>query len=166
MRWRVGGRLAYLYYDVLQTQGAGIAVPGSGILQTRATDMFSGFGPHVTLELTRRLWHPDWSLFGKFDFASIFGRIKQDTKEIALDPASGGAAFGESPLSSSQTTPYITGLFGVNWRPSEWPNVDFSAGYQIEEWWNVGRLSLTQGFDRSRGNLTMNGFVVRFQFNY
>jgi len=166
MRWRFGAQLVYLYYDVNLNQSPGIAAPGSGVLQQRATDMFDGIGPHASVELTHRLGDSGWSLLGMFDFASVFGRIKQDVSETALEPSRPRVDWGELPRSSSQTLPIITGLLGVNWHPSQWPNVDFSAGYQIEQWWNVGRFSYDQGFQRSRGDMTLNGLMLRFQYNY
>src|SRR5205823_2059695 len=54
MRWTVGARLAYIYYDSTQTQ-APEASALTGILASRVTDSYVGFGPHVALELSRKL---------------------------------------------------------------------------------------------------------------
>jgi hypothetical protein len=167
MRWRFGGRLQYLYYNSVLNQSRGQAASGTGILEQRATNMFTGFGPHASVELTRQIYTPEWRLYSKFDFASVFGRIKQDTSESAFDAASpSGVSWGESPLSSSQSSPQVKYLFGLNWRPSMCPSMDLFLGYQFEYWWNVGRLSLEQGFQRSRGDLLLQGGLLRLQFNY
>jgi hypothetical protein len=167
MKWRVGARLAYIYYDSILGQSPETAAGGTGILQERATNMFSAIGPHASVELTRQLATPEWQFLTRLDFASLFGRVKQDASETALSPGSpSGVAWGETPLSTSQTSPAVNYLAGLNYHPERWPNVDAFLGYQFEYWWNVGRLSLEQGYLRSRGDLMMQGMLLRVQFNY
>ena len=164
MRWRVGARLAYLYYDSVLSQSLAEAAPGTGILQRHATNSYWGIGPHVALELKRQLEVPGLSLLGKIDFASIFGRINQGVSEAALDPASpSGVSFGQAALGSSQTSPSTSLFLGVNWQPPSWQNVNLFAGYEYEYWWNVGRLSVVPG---SRGELQIQGITVQISINY
>jgi Legionella pneumophila major outer membrane protein precursor len=164
MRWRVGGRLAYLYYDSVLNQSLDTAATGSGIIQQRATDKYYGFGPHASVELTRQLGLPGLSLLGRIDAGSIFGRINQGVSETAFDVASpSGVSFGQNLIGSSQTAPMTSLLLGLNWKPAAWQGVEFFAGYQYEYWWNVGRLSLLQ---TSRGELQLQGITARFQICY
>ena len=167
MRWRVGGRLAYIYYDSVLNQSINAVGIGSGIVQQHATNMFTAFGPHASVELTRQLANPAWRLLGRADVASLFGRIKQNTSEIAVDPVSpAGVSFGETPVSSSQTSPTVNLLYGLDWQPASMNSLNVFVGYQYEYWWNVGRLSLSQGSQRSRGDLALQGIIARIQFNY
>jgi hypothetical protein len=164
MTWRFGGRLAYLYYDSVLNQALDTAAAGTGILEQHATNSYYGFGPHASFELTRQLGTPGLSLLGRIDTGSIFGRIRQGVSESALDVASPtGVSFGQSELSSSQTSPMASVLMGLNWKPAGWQNVEFFAGYQYEYWWNVGRLSLLQ---TSRGELQLQGVTARLQINF
>jgi hypothetical protein len=167
MRWRFGGRLVYLFYDSKLNQAFDVASTGSGVLGQHASNMFYGFGPHASLELTRQLGSPEWRLLSRLDFASVFGRIKQNTSEVALDSGSpSGMAFGEAPVSASQTAPMVNWLFGLNWRPAAIPGMDCFIGYQGEYWWNVGRFSGSQGFLRSRGDMSVQGIVAQIRINY
>lgn len=164
MRLRVGGRWANVYFDTLLTQPPAAAAAGSGILQEHATNKFTGFGPHATLELTHRLNVPGLSILARGDIASMLGRINQRVSESALDATNPiGVSFGQTAVGSSQTTPAISLLFGVDWQPPQWNFIHCSAGYQYEYWFNVGRFSL---IPQSRGELQLQGFVGRIEFNY
>jgi hypothetical protein len=164
MRWRLGARLAYLYYDSVLNQTLAEATPGTGILQQQATNSYWGLGPHAAVELTRELGVPGLTLLGKLDVASLFGRIKQGESETALDAASAsGVSFANTSLSSSQTCPTVSMNFGLNWQPPGHQEFNCFVGYQYEYWWNVGRLSV---LGDSRGELQFQGLVARLQFNY
>ncbi len=164
MRWRVGARLAYLYYDSVLNQSLDEAAAGTGILQQHATNSYWGIGPHATLEMTHSLGVQGLSLLGRIDFASIVGRIKQGVSESALDAASPiGVSFGQNIVSSSQTVPMTSLLLGLTWLPAGWENVEFFAGYEYEYWWNVGRES---SLANSSGEMQIQGFIARFQICY
>lgn len=163
MRWRVGPRLLFLFYESALNQSLASATAGTGILQQNLTNSLVAIGPHASVELTRQLGTPGMALLGRVDVGSIAGRIRQGSAESALDSASPtGVSFGQDHVSSSQTAPMASGLFGLTWKPAS-TCIDCFVGYQCEYWWNVGRLSLNPA---SRGELAIQGLVLRVQYNY
>src|SRR5262249_29410997 len=76
MQWRFGLRWASIYYDANSTESFDEAAAGSGIFSARATDRFVGIGPHVGVELARRLDERGFSLVGRIDGWISLGRIR------------------------------------------------------------------------------------------
>jgi hypothetical protein len=165
MRWRFGVRLASLYYDSVLNQAPATAAAGTGILQQRAYNQFLAVGPHIGLELTHTLGMvPGLSVLGKVDVASLFGGLNQGVSEVAYDPTTpGGIAFGNSFAPTAQTAPTVMMQLGLDWHPPSMCGVHVFAGYEYQYWWNVGRLSVTPD---SRGDLSFQGIMMRFEYNY
>lgn len=163
MRWTVGGRLAYLYYDSSQAQSAAQASAGSGILDTRVTNSYVGFGPHVALELSRKLAGTGLAGLIRWDSGIELGRIRQGFfEDLAGVDAAGRPLGGTTRVSSSQSDPWTNIQAGLSWQPPGWLDVHLFLGYEYEYWWNVGRLSITP----SRGEMSNQGAVLRAEFNY
>jgi hypothetical protein len=163
MRWFFGGRLADIYFDSRAEEPFAEAAAGSGIFVKRDTDRFVGIGPHLGLELERRL--ADWGLavVGRVDGWIDLGRIRQGFFEesTTLGPT-GQPLTGETHIRSSQAVPMFHMQLGVSWQPPEWPNAHFFAGYQYEHWWNLGRLNLIA----SKGELEDHGLWLEAGFNF
>jgi hypothetical protein len=167
MRWRFGVRAANLYYDSTVNQAPATAAAGTGILQQHALNRFAGAGPHAVVELTHELGLPGLSVLGSAGFANMWGALWQQEGEMAFDPASSsGVSNGYTAISTAQDV-YVAELrLGLNYKPPRWSNVYFFTGYQFENWWNVGRFSLSGTTPTSRGDLTIQGLVGRIAINY
>jgi hypothetical protein len=164
MQWRFGLRWASIYYDANSTESFDEAAAGSGIFSARATDRFVGIGPHLGVELARRLDERGLSLVGWIDGWISLGRIRQGFFEESTMLGPGGLPSGAiSQVSSSQAVPALNVQAGLGYQPPEYPNVELFVGYQYEYWWNVGRLSITTN---SRGELSDQGITFRVGFNY
>jgi hypothetical protein len=161
MKWTVGGRLAFLYFDSQANQA--FALPGSPdfFLDQRTTNFFAGFGPHAGLELTRKIQGTGLSLIGKADFATLLGRVHQGFLEASSVPPP-GSPFSSSALhvSGSQDVPMVTTDAGIGWQPPAYPFAQFFFGYHFEYWWNAGRLSTSA----SRGQISDEGVTLRAEF--
>jgi hypothetical protein len=161
MKWRFGLRLDYVYFDSLAAGPAGAVGGGATAFAARDTDRYVGFGPHWGLTLGRHLGCTGLSLVGQADGGLDLGRIRQGFFEDGT--AAGLPVAGQSHLSSSQAVPMLNVELGIGWRPPDYQNLRFFAGYQYSYWWNVGRLSITP---TSRGELSDQGVLLRAEFNF
>jgi hypothetical protein len=163
MRWRIGLRLASVYFDSQANEPFAAAAAGSGVFASRTTNHFKGLGPHVGVELERRLCWQGLALVAAIDGASLVGRTRQSFFEetTALGP-DGQPLAGENRLSNPQTVPVLNVQVGVGWEPPAYPHNHFFLGYEYEYWWNAGRRS--DSF--SRGEMSDQGILLRAEFNF
>jgi hypothetical protein len=157
MRWGVGVRLAYVFWDNQATEPFSVAAAGSGTFLTRDSNHYVGAGPSATLELQRCIEGTGLSLVGRLDLATLVGRVQQKFVQEFTAPQIGLAA-----PSSSQAVPVLNVQAGVGWQPPSWKSVNFFLGYQYEHWWNAGRLSAINDM----GELIDQGVLLRAQVNY
>jgi hypothetical protein len=139
------------------------AAAGSGIFETHVSNHFTGAGPHLGLELTRRCERWGLAFVAQADGASLLGRTRQTFKEntTALD-VTGLPLSTETRRSNPQTVPMITVFAGFRWQPPTCPNMHVDCGYQYEYWWDVGRLSTSN----SRGEMSDQGVLLRAEWNF
>jgi hypothetical protein len=163
MKWRIGLRGAFLYFDSRASEPFATAAAGSGISQSRVTDSYGGVGPHVSLELWQRLGQSSWSVYGRFDGGTLLGQIQQGFYETSTIAVPGGFLSAVTHEHDGQAVPMVIPQFGLHWKPCKLPACEFFMGYQYEHWWNVGRLSTSQF---SRGEFSSNGIFVRGAFTF
>jgi hypothetical protein len=144
MKWRVGVRLANLYFD---------SEEASPLLQQHETNYFFGAGPHTALELWRPLAESRFSLFGKLDAACPMGRVQQGFEETVPGPISGFTR-------QSQFMPsfMLQVQAGIAWSPTD--NWRFSAGYTYEHWWDAAFVNA------SRGDVWTQGVYLRGEWRF
>jgi hypothetical protein len=159
MKWRLGARVAWIYFDTMALDPS-LAVAG-GPLSQRTSDSYVGAGPHASVELAHRFSDSGLSLVGRLDLTSLLGHVVQDFAESFPGP---GPGTGNVRLSSSQAVPMVNGQIGVRWTPPQWRGVSFFLGYELERWWNVGRLS--ELVSSSQGDVTDQGIVLQASINY
>ncbi|MBY0523385.1 MAG: hypothetical protein K2R98_08295 [Gemmataceae bacterium] len=149
MKWRIGVRLASVYFD---------SKAGGLVGEQRATNHFLGAGPQAGLGLTRELGMGGFSAFGRFEAAALFGRIGQGFEETF---AFSNAAFGGATrVSETQVVPVAQAELGLSWVPMKKAPLRFACGYQYEAWWLAGRTS------DSRADLWMQGVFLRVEWKY
>jgi len=164
MKWRIGLRFSWVYFDSVATQNLADATAGSGILDQRETNSYIGGGPHAGMEISRDLHWGGLSILGRTDLSEQIGRIKQGYFEDTLPlGVNGPPVLASTAVSSSQSVPTALGQLGIAWQPAEWSHLRVFAGYEIEYWWNIGRLS--QNFPGST-QMYFQGAVLQAQINY
>ena len=146
MKWRVGARLANVYYDSRE-----LGVFGS----QRVSNRFVGAGPHLGLDLWRHLFVPGLSLYFRGEGALAVGRTRQGYELVFGDI--GGAA----SACETRAVPTLNVQLGLAWTPGGCgpSGLRFSGGYQYEHWWYLG-------FGDSRAELSDQGGFFRAEFNY
>jgi hypothetical protein len=157
MKWRLGVRTAFVYYDSQAQESAAVAATGSGLPFQRNTNNFTGAGPHASVELARHFEDSGLAFITKVDAASIIGQLSQDFFAQSL---AGGT--GQTIDRATQDVPVLHWDIGLSWQPPNWKNVQISAGYEYEYWWNVGRFS--NGV--SRADMSDSGLFLRAAINY
>ena len=163
MRWFVGGRLAFIYYDSSSQESPAEAAAGSGIVATGVSNSYVGFGPHTGLELSRKIQDSGFSAVARVDMALELGRIRQGFfEESTAVNALGNPIGGATRESSSQAVPMTNVQVGASWQPPGWSDTHFFLGYEYEYWWNVGRLSKSI----SRGEMSDQGVTLKAEFNF
>jgi hypothetical protein len=157
MKWSLGLRLAYVYFDAESGLPAGL---GAGsVIDQHVSDFYSGVGSRVGLELARRIHGTGLSLVARLDLAALMGRIRQGYGETVAGAAPLAV---DTHVSSSQTVPTLNLNIGLGWQPPDWCNAHFFVGYQYEHWWDVGRL----GSINSMGDLVDQGVLLRAEFEF
>ncbi len=149
MKWRVGIRLAGLYFD---------SEEASPLLQQHVTNYFFGAGPHAALELWRPVTDTNFGFFGKLDLAGVLGKVQQGFEETIPGPTSGftrQTQFMPSTMLNVQ--------LGVGWTPRE--NWRISAGYTYEHWWDAAYSTASNG-TVSTGDVWTQGFFFRSEWKY
>jgi hypothetical protein len=157
MKWTVGARTQFIFFDSRLDQPFGPSAAG-GTLPMRQTLQFTGAGPHLGLELARRLAMPGVSVVFRGDLASVFGRLHQGFFTPPATPGPGGLPpEGEFRVANNMTQGIVYTQLGVSWQPPSYPDLRLFLGYQYEYWWNVG-TSFEVG---SRGDFWDQGFALQ-----
>jgi hypothetical protein len=159
MRWRLGTRLAFIYYDSSAQEPSGAAAAGTGVFEAGAFNSFVGVGPHIGLELDRCLGPAGLALVARTDVASLLGHQHQG---VSVTSTAGTTDSGF--IANGQDVVSLGGELGLRWWPPGGRGANFFAGYQYEYWWNVGRLSNFSTL--SRGDLSIQGLTLRAQYNF
>lgn len=150
MHWNVGVRLANVFFDA-RARGQ--------LREQRASSFFLGAGPHAGLELGRRFDGTGLSLFGRADGAVLIGRITQAFEET-LTVADGTVLGGATTQRTDQAVPIVKLQAGLGWTPPGYYLTRFLLGYEIEQWYYLGRLN------DSRAELTVQGLFLRGEFSF
>jgi Legionella pneumophila major outer membrane protein precursor len=157
MKWWFGLRFADVFFDSTAIEPFAAAAAGSGIFETHVSNTFWGIGPHVGLELTRRLNDSGLILVSSVDGATLLGRIRQHFSEEST-----AFVTGSTGRAVSQDVPIIHAFAGLSWQPPRSRHFRVDCGYEYEYWWNVGRNSDTS----SRGELSDQGVLLRAGWNW
>lgn len=152
MRWLAGVRIAGV---VFESDATGLAVG------QRTRNSFWGAGPHLGLEVWRRLGQSEVAAICRIEGATLLGEIHQTFDEVFFDQAGVPVLGGATVVHQTQIVPTVTTQLGLGWTPA-WSchGLRFSGGYQFEKWWYVGEIGA------SRGELTMHGLFLRADFNF
>jgi hypothetical protein len=146
MEWRVGLRLATVYYDTRANIDLVRPFPDMpGTFEARTSNNFWGLGPHAGLRLFRQLSVPGLSLYAGLEGAVLIGRVSQNFEEVFTGGfIMGGQAGAGNRQSGTQAVPMLNFETGLAWVPPGHDHVRFTLGYQIENWWQLGKVADSQ----------------------
>jgi hypothetical protein len=150
MKWWIGVQYATNYFDNHLTNAQ---------MDFHDSNYFNGAGPHAAVEVQRHIGPlPAFALFTKVDGAVLIGPLRQ--RFSASFPEDGGTIGGETDVRHTQSVPILTIRAGVSYSPPRWETLRFSAGYQFEQWWYLGRAG------DSRAELSSNGGFFRAELDF
>jgi hypothetical protein len=153
MKWRVGLRLADIYFD---------SRAANATLDLHTSSRFIGVGPHVSLDLRRNIVDTGLALFARIDASSPIGRTAQTFEEVTTVP---GASAGGAGTQGTYYPPLSLAVqLGVSWLPGRPDGLRVTAGYTYEHWWDTGTLFSTPPL--SRADLFLQGVFLRAEWNY
>jgi hypothetical protein len=167
MRCHFGLRYLNTYFDSQANEPFAGAAAGTTIFNQRTTDNVWGLGPHWSLDVRRQLGFGGLAISGFIDLSDNWGRLRQNYFASSTTSASGLPQAGQTSVATSVSVPALTARLGLNWQPPAYPNFRLFAGYQLDYWWNVGRIDnlLNDGFPTS-GYFFDSGIVLRGEWNY
>jgi hypothetical protein len=165
MRWGVGGRMMYLFFD---SRGA-FANPGSdpgSVLAQSETNYVQCYGFWAYLDLERQIGHSGFSSFLRLEGTDSFGRVHQNYAEtVASSPGQGPQTFGAS-FRGSVSPSILREVIGISYTVPQWNHSRLLLGYQYEQFFHIGRLSPTSGVPDTRGSLDAHGLFLRGEWNF
>jgi hypothetical protein len=165
MRTAVGLRYATAFFDsqvtflrpvTVQEAPFGTA-PFTRLSQSEAVGN-RYIGVHGVLEVGRKLWVPDLTLFGRIEGAGLYGRVHQTFKETFVEPP----GFTQTRVTNGVGTPMLATQVGLSYDVPRWNHCRFMIGYQFEMWWQFGRGNN----DLSFGTLDDQGVFLRAEFTF
>ena len=145
----VGVRLADVYFD---------STAFGDVTWQRTSNQFIGAGPHAGLDV--------WYHFRQLGLGSLrprrgalpIGDVHQRFEESFV--FSDGSAFTSSgSQNGTQAVPTVNAQVGLGWAPPG-TRLRFSAGYEFEQWWDVGHVG------GSRAELFDQGAFLRAEFSF
>ena len=165
MRTAVGLRFATAYFNsqvsflkpvTVQESPFGTA-PFTRLSQSEAVGNWY-IGAHAVLEVGRKLWLPELTLFSRLEGSGMYGRVRQTFKETFVE----APGFTETSVSSGVGTPLLATQVGFSYNVPNWNQCRFMIGYQFEMWWQFGRGN----DDLSSGTLDDQGLFLRAELNF
>jgi hypothetical protein len=141
MKWTLGLRTLLLFFDSQANQSAAQAAAGNGLVQQRNSNNLYGVGPHMALELTRRLGDSGFSFLTWVDVAGTFANVFEDyTTRSAPSGPTAKPFFGRTQAFGHQASPMINARAGLSWQPTPTSATRIFAGYQYEVIWDLDRV--------------------------
>jgi hypothetical protein len=170
MKWSLGLRTLFMFFDSQYNQPFDQAAAGSGIFAARNSNNYFGMGPHAGVQLERRLGDSRWSLSMRGDVSGVFANTHQFFQaNFTTFGANGRPLVGQTRAFGHQESPIINGRIGAAWRPSPTSATRVFIGYQYEVFWDLDRVAQGNGSGfslPSMGQLWDQGIVLQATFCY
>jgi hypothetical protein len=151
LKWTAGVRLASAYFD------SRVVGP---FTEQRSSNNFLGAGPHLGLVMDRMMLVRGLGLYGRIEGAALIGDITQHFDEsfpIGDNTLAGGAAAADM----TQVVPVVNLQLGISYvSPWEAPWLRFFFGYELENWWYLGKVG------DSRAELMIQGAFFRVEWSF
>ncbi len=162
LRWRVGLRYLNSYFDSQADEPVAAAAAGSMISNQRTTNSVWALGPHAAVDLRRPLNFWGLAALGFLDVSEGWGRVRQNYFVSVTSGSNGLPQSAEASISSSNAVPVVTARLGLNWQPPAYANMNLFAGYQLDYFWNTGRMGSFTTF----GYFFDSGILLRGEWNF
>jgi hypothetical protein len=162
MRVRFGLRYFNSYFDSQANEPFAEAAVGTTIYQQRTTDHLWVFGPHVGVDLRRRLDFGGLAVLGRLDLSEGWGRVSQRYFASSTTSASGAPQSAQATIGTSDAVPMPRANLGLSWQPAAYPNAFLFVGAQIDYFWNTGRT----GNFTTYGYFFDSGISIQAAFNF
>lgn len=162
MRIRLGLRYLNDYWDSQANEPFAAAAAGSMIFNQRTTNSNWAIGPHAAVDLRRRLGFWGLSVLGFLDLSEGWGRVRQNYFAALTAGPNGLPQAAQESISTSDAVPILTGRLGLTWQPPAYANVRFFVGYQLDYFWNTGRMGNFTEF----GYFFDSGILLRGEWNF
>jgi hypothetical protein len=153
LKWRLGARIASIFFDSRQL---------NDVVFQRASNYFFGAGGHFGLDVERRLGQSGLALYGRADGAVVVGRTRQ-TFDDSITNLDGTVTTGFLDQVATKALPVLNLQAGLSYVPPRDTGLDFlrfTAGYQFERWWMLGKVG------DSAGELTIQGIFLRAEMDF
>jgi hypothetical protein len=165
MRWGVGARMMFLFFDSRGEFIAPNSDPGTVLAQSESSYV-QCYGFWAYLDLERQIGPPGLAGFFRLEGTDFFARSRQNYTETEAgspgpDPQTFGASFRGSVGPS-----ILREVVGISYTVPRWNHSRFLLGYQYEQFFQIGRQSPTTGVIDTRGSLDAHGFFLRAEFNF
>src|SRR5262249_1814538 len=135
--WEIGARLGSIFFDNQLL----LPVNQPQILDLHVSNHFFGAGPQAAVGLSQPLGSDRLALFGRVDGSILIGTVTQRyriNREFFIHE------FGETDQHGTQAVPTLAVQAGFCWSPFLSGRVQLLAGYQWEQFWNVGDVNGSQ----------------------
>jgi hypothetical protein len=146
MKWRVGARMTNIYTE---------SVASGGFMRQRFESFFMGAGPHLGLDLRRKLGVPGLSLFARIDNSYPIGPLTQ-----TYEQANVLGVVGNTRLVTPGPITTLGGQAGLDYQYGE--HMTFTAGYTQERFMDLATFF---GTNRSQ-TIVLSGIFLRAQWKY
>jgi hypothetical protein len=144
LSWDAGVRLLVVFFDT-QVETA--------TSYEQARNYFFGAGPHAGVGLTYLLPN-GFGVYGHFDAGLLVGyNTAQNFVHVSSDAVDGNLS-GTAQREQTDLSPSFTLQAGLTWTPVWLPPARLRAGYEFEQWYNLGHVGA------SRGNLNAHSLSL------
>jgi hypothetical protein len=139
--WYVGARVQFIYFDTAAL---------SALSQETARNFFYGAGPLAGIRVGRTIFgsetSPVLSLFTNVSTGMVIGYNTNQDFSAAFGP---GSAFpvtmAQATQQATNVSPFVAVQVGVSAVWPRLPDIRWQAGYQFEEWFQLGLVGASRG---------------------
>jgi hypothetical protein len=150
LSWHVGARLEIVFFDTSAQ---------TAVSFEHASNYCFAAGAHAGFTVSREL-SDGFGLFGRFDGALLGAYNTNQNFAATIQTPQNGALSGTANQEQSQFSPSLAVQVGVSWVPTWLPSSRVRAGYQFDQWYNIGRA------DASRGNLNAHSLFAGWEWYF
>jgi hypothetical protein len=165
MRWGVGFRTLFLYFDSRGNFTAPGSDPGSVLAQFES-NFVQQYGAWAYLDLEREFGPPGLACFLRVEGADFFARNHQNYTEVVAGGPGQGPQTTTVSFAGSVGPSSLREVLGISYTVPQWNYSRFMLGYQYEQFFQIGRQSPASGIIDTRGSLDAHGFFLRAEFNF
>jgi hypothetical protein len=167
MRVRFGLRYLNAYFAAQANEPFAEAAVGTTFYQMAVSNSTWALGPHVGVDVRRRLNFWGLAVTGFFDASDGWSRVRQTFFAASTTSASGAPQTGQFSAATSSSAPVMTLRLGLTWEPAAHPTIHLFAGGQWDYWWDIGRNgSFLVNGSPPYGYFFDSGFVLRGEWNF